>query len=194
MTTPAVGQSPQPSPPQTDTAAPQPDEQQQSQPEPEPDTAATDATDDADDGGQDDDADRTDDEDHQDDGSDKSKASREAARYRVQLREARDQNVTLAAALGLQQQAVVDVLVKSAGFDPAFSKLMESNGAELDSLTGDDGMLDLQKVTKAIGDTARTYGLRPNTGPRPTPGQGQHGGVGGGTSTWAEVFEQATRR
>lgn len=161
-------------------ATPQSDEQQ-----PEPDTNAAeyaDAADDAADG----------DEHGEDD--DRGKASRQAARYCVQFREARDRNVELAAALGLQQQALVDILVKSAGLDPAaFSKLMESNGAELDSFIGDDGQLDPQRVAKAIGETACNYGLRPNVRPKPVRGQG-HAGSGGSGKGWSDLLGDAAGR
>ena len=111
----------------------------------------------------------------------------------MQLREKTDALVATTAALGMEQQATIDRTVMAAGFDKSFSTLMQNSGVEMDSLLDDSGLVDLTKVNAAIVKTAQAYGLRPRTGPKPTPGQGQPGGVGG-TSTWGEVFEQATRR
>lgn len=179
MTTPAVSSdaAPEAQPsPETDAAQPQTDEQNQTD------------TDDADEA---DDADQADDEGLGDEKG--SRASRQAARYRVQLREARDQLVTVNAALGVQQQAVVDMLVKSAGFDAKFSKLIESSGVELDSLLDDGGLVDATKVREAIVATARTYGLRPNVRPAPVKGQGQAGTAGSGTG-WSDLLSEAAGR
>lgn len=189
MTTPAVSLSAapdaQPSPqPGGDAAQPQPDEQEQW--EPGTDAADTDEADDTDD------EDDADDDEGQDDRG--SNASRQAARYRVQLREAQDQNVTLAAALGLQQQAIVDMLVTSAGFDAKFSKLIESSGVELDDLLDDGGLVDPGKVRQAIVSTARAFNVQPNRRPKPVSGQGQTGGSGGSGKGWSDLLSEAAGR
>lgn len=194
MTTPA-------SPSAAADAQPSPNEQQQPEggweADTDTDTAEQDeqtgqgadaADDDADDDEQD--ADAQDDDDQGDKGG--SKASRQAARYRVQLREARDQNVALSAALGMAQQQIVDMLVTAAGFDVKFSKLMETS-VELDDLLDDGGHVDPAKVRDSIVTTARAFGLRPNVRPKPVSGQGQPGGTGGGVRLGDMLKEAAGR-
>lgn len=140
------------------------------------DSDAADADDEAADDAEQDDAD--------DEGGTKGKASRQAARLRVQLRESRDQNVTLATEMGqledrlqAQQRAVIVQTVAAARFaDPAgFARIIEASGVELDSLLNADGLVDPAKVREAIAATTRAL----RTSPRPVPGQGGNSDSGG---------------
>lgn len=132
------------------------------------------------------------DDDADDDGPEKGRAARQAAKYRTQLREARDSLVAATAALGLQQQAIVDAAIAAAGFDPAFSKLLDSI-VELDDLTNDSGLISAAKLDEAIVTTAKAFGVAPKQRPpAPTPGQGRPSGLAGG-ATFGSLLRDAAR-
>jgi hypothetical protein len=184
MTTPAPAADAAPDTAQTAAPDPAPDDQQPAQPD--ADTQADPDADAGDDGAQDD-------NDSDDEGAQKGKASREAAKWRTRYRESQDSLVTTTAALGMQQDAVVDMLVRATGFDSQLTKLMESSGVEMDSLLDDAGLVDPAKVRDAIETTAQAFGIRPQRGPRPATGQGRPGGQDGEVK-WSDVLAAATGR
>lgn len=169
----------------TTTAAPdadvQPDADEQT-----PDAADADEHDDD----QRDDDQRDDDADDQDDGDDKSKASRQAARYRTERNEARDELAASRLLLATQQSAIIDAAISAAGYD---RRLFDAAEIELDQLVDDRGVVDPAKVTATVARVAAEFHVQPQRRPRPTPGQGS-GGSGPGASTWASVLGGATRR
>lgn len=187
MTTPAATADAAPAPAdqaaQPDAAAPEATAQPAANPPASGD--ADDAADSDSDDGQDDDAD--------DDGPEKSRAARQAASYRRQLRESQDSLVAATAALGVQQWAIVEAAAVAAGFDPKLRNLIESSGVELASLVNDSGLVDAGKVAACIRDTASAFNVRPNPPkPQPTPGQGQ--GVGPGPKPgWNTLISDAAR-
>lgn len=171
----------------TDAPAPEAEPQAQGGTDPQPDATPPPAgTDDS--GTQsDNDADDQDDAEPDDGGSDKSRAARQAAKYRVQLKEARDEiaglrdeMVGLRAAMSTQGWAIVEAEAVAAGFDPKLRTLIENSGVELDSLLADDGIvINHDKVREAIRTTASAFEIRPKPPrPAPTPGQGQGNGMG----------------
>ncbi len=134
--------------------------------------------------------DQHDDTEH-DDGPDNGRAARQAASYRRQLRAAEDSLVAANAALGLQQQAIVDAAIVAAGFDPQFARLLETT-AGLADLTDDHGLIDAAKVRDAIRTTAQTFGVAPKQRPpAPTPGQGRPNGTA--SAGWSSLLGDAAR-
>lgn len=122
---------------------------------------------------------------------------REAARYRVRLREAEAATATLEAAhvettdtLTRQRQAIVDAALTSAGLDP---RLLAAAGHSVDAFVGDDGLVDAAKVAEATRAAVAEFGVQPRRGVRPNAQQGQPSGSDGGT-TWGHLLGNVGRR
>ena len=187
MTTPATTPMPEDAPttqdgaPQPDAAIALPDQPQPDAAPPLPDTADADGSDDE----------RPDD-----------KIGREAARYRLRLRESEAALASLQgehdqtrATLDGQRQAVVDAVITSAGYDARVAKLFAAEGMTFDSFVTADGLVDIAKVAEAVTAVTAQYGLqRQPRSPRPQPQQGSHPSSStANTATWASLFGSATR-
>lgn len=82
--------------------------------------------------------------------------NREAAKYRRELRDTQSERDALQARIDQQDRAAAETL---AGQQLASADDLWRYGVELDSLRGDDGSLDPEKVTAAVTElaTARPY-------------------------------------
>jgi hypothetical protein len=116
--------------------------------------------------------------------------SREAAKYRRQLREAEAQRDTNAARVESLQRAAIDRIATDERIKPA---AMWAAGATLADLLDDDGMPDVSKVRAAVAHARETLGVpeepRP---PAPNPAQGSSGGGAAGSTgvTWSDAIRK----
>jgi hypothetical protein len=166
----------------TSDPAPQQDSTDDTAPAPNPSTSTdVDETPTGDADNQDDDTDT----DDQDDG----KGNREAKRYRLKLRETERECATLRDTLTRTRQAIVDTAVNAAGLDP---RLLAAAGHTLDTLVGDDGLIDAAKLSEAISSAAQEFNIaakgRP---PKPNFQQGSAGGQPRSTATWANALKRS---
>lgn len=109
------------------------------------------------------------------------------ARYRRERNESRAEVERLAGVVQAMQQREVDRIVEGEGLKP---KAFAAAGVELADLLGDDGTVDVEKVTAAVGVAREELGIEA-PGPRPpkaAPTQGQFGRDGGGSDDWAAAF------
>lgn len=88
---------------------------------------------------------------------DKATASREAAKYRRQLREAEAERDTLAGRLAAQQRAEVDRLAEAAGIRPA---ALWATGIDLPDVLTADGAVDAAQVAERIEAATADLGLQ----------------------------------
>ncbi|QCV87059.1 hypothetical protein FEZ32_00565 [Acidipropionibacterium jensenii] len=92
---------------------------------------------------------------------DKSKASREAARYRVRAKTAEEQLAQTSARLDALQRQVIEHRLD--GLNPAaFWKLRDN---QLDGLVDDDGRINTDAVTQAVEALRTAYGLTRRSAP-----------------------------
>lgn len=87
---------------------------------------------------------------------DAGKASKEAAKYRHQLRATEAERDGLAARLASVQRSQVDAQVTGAGVKP---EALWAAGVELEDLLTDDGTVDPAKVSDAIAGARETFGI-----------------------------------
>lgn len=117
----------------------------------------------------------SDDPDHDADASkedpaEDSRAGREAAKYRRQLRDVETERDTLRGTLETLQRAEVQ---RIASADLAQPAALWAAGTQLADLLGEDGTVDPAKVTAAVGAARVALGLaQPIRQPMPDPGQG----------------------
>ena len=91
----------------------------------------------------------------------RSKAAREAARYRVRAKEAEGQVETLTAQVQTLQRQIVETHLD--GLDAgAFWKL---HGDQLDGLLDEDGRIDPDAVASTVSELRDSYGLHRPRGP-----------------------------
>lgn len=91
----------------------------------------------------------------------RSKAAREAAKYRVRLRETETQVETLTAQVDTLQRQIVETHLD--GLDAgAFWKL---HGEQLDGLLDEDGRIDPDAVASTVSELRDSYGLQRPRGP-----------------------------
>ncbi|MCG7583678.1 hypothetical protein [Mycolicibacterium sp. OfavD-34-C] len=139
-------------------------------------------------GSQDDDGAEDDADDQDDDTDDGSRTNREK-RYRLRLRDAERQRDEARDLLARTRQAIVDTAVTAAGVDP---RLMVAAGHTVDTLLGEDGLIDPDKLAEAIAATGWEFRVTPKgRPPQPNPAQGhQSGQLGGlGKSSWAGAIK-----
>lgn len=129
------------------------------------------------------DADTRDQDDEDDNADDGSRSNREK-RYRLRLRDAERERDEARDLLARTRAAIVDHTVTAAGIDP---RLMAAAGHTVDTLLGDDGLIDPDKLADAIIATAREFRVPPRpTRPQANPQQGSTNGGGGvGKPSWA---------
>lgn len=116
-----------------------------------------------------------------------SKASKEAARYRRQLRAAEAERDGLAARLESVQRSQVDAQVVAAGIKPA---ALWASGVELAALLGEDGTVDPKLVAEKVAGVREQFGIEPPKPPKPVKGL-QSGAASGSIPTppsWEKAF------
>ncbi|OBG50180.1 hypothetical protein [Mycolicibacterium fortuitum] len=139
-----------------------------------------------------------------DDSRTDAQIGREAAKYRVRLREtetklteadtarqAAEQRAEAAEGqLTQQRQAIVDAALTAAGLDPA---LLTAAGHAVDDLLDDGGMVDNGKLTEAVSDAMARFNVQPRSrGPQPNYQQGKPStGHGGDSKGWGQLLSDA---
>lgn len=93
------------------------------------------------------------------------KASREAAKYRTQLREVEAERDTLTGKVEALQRQVIDHHVEKHGLNPA---LLWDTGLKAADMLTEDGQVDPERVRTAAQETSKKYGLDTR---RPDPAQ-----------------------
>lgn len=128
----------------------------------------------------------TDDQEHDDgdDDGDQDSGGRGEARQRRRAQRAERERDELRDTLQRTRQAVVDNAVSAAHMDP---RLLAAAGHTLDSLVGDDGLIDHDTLAEAITATRREF--RVSNGLQPNPQQGRVGGQGRGTASWSKALK-----
>ncbi|RFS86801.1 hypothetical protein D0T12_00455 [Actinomadura spongiicola] len=115
------------------------------------------------------------------------RASREAARYRTQLRETEAERDQLRERVATMQRAEAERIAVT----PGRARLNDGAdlwafGVELEELLGDDGQVDQRKVQNAIGDLIRR---KPHLGTFMSFDQGTRG-TRGGAERMGAIFDQ----
>lgn len=150
-----------------------------------------------------------------DDARDDAAIGREAARYRVRMREAKDalaqaetahsERVTelenahaaTAAQLDAQRLAVVDMAIRSARFEPdAFRPhlLVALGEGGIGSLVdADTGTLDVTRLVETVRSTAAAFTPK-QAAPQPNPQQGNLSATQRGITTWSEAIREGSKR
>lgn len=117
---------------------------------------------------------------HQDDVT--TKAGRDAAKYRAQLRETETQLGATQAALAAQQRAIVDRHAGAPGPErerfrgeraAVAPELLDANGFELADVLDENGLVDLEAVEAFAAATANKFGIVHRGGFKPNRGQNQ---------------------
>jgi hypothetical protein len=132
-----------------------------------------------------DEADNTDQDDDQDD-DDQSGSARER-RYRLRLRQAERERDELRDTLDRTRQSIVDNAVNAAGVDP---RLMVAAGHTVDTLVGDDGLIDAERLSQAITHTAAEFRVTPKgRPPAPNVQQGHGSQPPASKSSWSGALK-----
>lgn len=146
--------------------------------DPDPDTEAAAEADDTDDS-------RTD-----------AQIGREAAKYRVRLRETETKLTEADTArqaavdqLTRQRQAIVDATLSAAGLDPA---LLTAAGHTVNDLLDDDGLVDTGKLAEAANEAVTRFNVQPRRGVQPNRQQGTPS-MGSDSTTWGKLLGDAAR-
>ena len=111
-----------------------------------------------------------------------------AAELNTKLEELTADRDATAALLAAERQQILDRTLKAAGLDP---RLFEAAGNSIDSVLGDDGILDADKLGAAVEAAIKTFGIQPRPRrPRPVPHVGSGGERYGPTADrqWREAF------
>lgn len=120
---------------------------------------------------QDTDSDQQDDDGQQERG--KSKAARDAAKYRTQLREVEAERDTLTEQLTTARRHIADQAIEAAGtgVQPA---LVWELGNNIADMFNDDGTVNQQTITATVQDIATRYNITgPDQHPNPAQAHGQ---------------------
>lgn len=103
----------------------------------------------------------------------KSKAARDAAKYRTQLREVEAERDTLADQLTTARRHIADQAIEAAGTGVTPALVWEL-GTDVAAMFNDDGTLNQQTVTSTVQDIATRYNIHgPNEQPNPAQAHGQ---------------------
>ncbi|CKI51625.1 hypothetical protein LTT02_21885 [Mycolicibacterium smegmatis] len=114
------------------------------------------------------------------------RANREA-RYRRERNEARRELDELRDTLQRTRAAIVENAVQAAGLDP---RLLTAAGHTVDSLVGDDGLIDGTKLSEAVTATAREFRVPPKgRPPQPNRQQGTGSGQPPGKASWSKALK-----
>ncbi|MBB2770548.1 UNVERIFIED_ORG: hypothetical protein GGE11_001443 [Mycolicibacterium obuense] len=125
--------------------------------------------------------------DYQDDDRDGGNPANEAKRYRLRLRGTERERDELRDTLARTRQAIVDNAVQTVGLDP---RLLAAAGHTLDSLVGDDGLIDPAKLSEAVTATAQEFRVTPKgRPPAPNPQQGRPGPAPKGKASWSKALK-----
>lgn len=114
---------------------------------------------------------------------DDSKAGRDAARYRRQLRDAETERDALRARLDAAQRREVEHLAQTARVRPV---ALWASGVTLADLLDAEGNVDAAKVSEAAENAASTLGL--SRTPKPDPSQGWHDWSAPGEDDFSSAF------
>ena len=106
--------------------------------------------------------------------------NREAAKWRTKFREAER-------LLNLTRQSVVDRAMRAARLDP---RLLAAGGHTVDSLVGDDGLIDHDVLAEVITTTKREFRVVGRT----KPAAAWIGGRGHGETSWGKAHRDAKKR
>ena len=158
----------------TDVETPTEDDQQQ----PDADTPDVDSTDAGEHAEQDDDQpeDRT--------------GSREAAKYRRQLRATETERDQLRDQMAAQRRAFIDWRSANAVGGAVDPELLDAAGIDVDTLLDPDtGQLDMDLVDRFIDDTAVKFRVQRTVKPNPQQGQPSQGAG----ASWASVIKQGAK-
>lgn len=125
-------------------------------------------------------------EDTERDERDDSKAGREAAKYRRQLRDTEAERDELRSTVETLQRRMVEDAAKSQVSKP---EALWAAGVELSSLLGDDGLPDELKIRAACKDASERLGLSRPTGGNYVPNEGKYtGGPHLNADSFADAF------
>lgn len=120
-----------------------------------------------------------------------SKASKEAAKYRRQLRAAEAERDGLAARLESVQRSQVDAQVVAAGIKPA---ALWASGVDIADLLAEDGTVDSERVADAVTGVREQFGIETH---RPFSGiKGLQSGASSSvpaTNNWRKAFSPQDR-
>lgn len=103
----------------------------------------------------------------------KSKAARDAAKYRTQLREVEAERDTLTEQLTTARRQIADQIIEATGIgvQPALVWELGNNVADM---FNDDGTVNQQTITSTVQDIAARYNITgPNQQPNPAQAHGQ---------------------
>lgn len=111
----------------------------------------------------------------------------EAKRYRLRLRDAERERDELRDTLERTRAAIVDNAVQAAGLDP---RLLAAAGHTVDTLVGDDGLIDPAKLSEAVTATAQEFRVPPKgRPPQPNRQQGTGGGQPRDSASWSKALK-----
>lgn len=114
----------------------------------------------------------------------KGKAGADAAKYRGQLREVEAERDGLRSQLEAFQRQAVDQLAEGAGIKPA---ALWAAGTELGGLLHEDGRVNAEAVTVAIGVAKDALGLNPTASAAAAGITGASGAPAPAEPTWAGI-------
>jgi hypothetical protein len=129
-------------------------------------------------------ADDTDAREGEDNDSDQDAVGRGEAKQRRRAQKAERERDELADALARTRQSIVDKAVSAAHLDP---RLLTAAGHTVDTLVGDDGLIDHDALAEAITTTKREF--RVANGLQPNPQQGHVGGQGRSPASWSKALK-----
>jgi glycine/D-amino acid oxidase-like deaminating enzyme len=118
--------------------------------------------------------------------------NREAARYRIKLREAEAERDSLATRLANMQRSQIDAHITTMGVKPA---AVWAAGAELPDLVGDDGVVDPEKIAQAVAKAKAELGIDTSKH-RPPVGSLRSGAMAPQPprNAWRDAFTPHSRR
>lgn len=120
-----------------------------------------------------------------------TKASKEAAKYRRQLRAAESERDGLAARLESVQRSQIDAQVVATGIKPA---ALWASGVDIADLLAEDGTVDSERVADAVTGVREQFGIQTS---RPYRGiKGLQSGASSSvpaTNNWCKAFSPQDR-
>jgi hypothetical protein len=116
---------------------------------------------------------------------DQDGAGRGEAKQRRRAQKAERERDELRDTLQRTRQSIVDKAVQTSGLDP---RLLAAAGHTLDSLVGDNDLIDHAALADAVTATKREF--RVSNGLQPNPQQGHGGGVQArGEASWSKALK-----
>jgi hypothetical protein len=122
----------------------------------------------------------------------------EAAKWRKKLRDAEKEHETAIAALTAERDGLSDTLTRTrqSQIDARLAetglemRVLTAGGHTVDSLLGDDGLIDNDRLTAAVNESLAAFNRPRRPSPNPLVGRGGSGGVvqKSGAQVWREAF------